>query len=120
MLAVAAVAFSLFRYVGDPVNLMLGQDATPEQKIELRASLGTTFVIVSHELASIYAIASNLVFLDAQTRQVAACGNPHQLLHDPGTAPSAMLFLTRGERSHAETDQTETSGDSEPDKGTAL
>ncbi|HPT57330.1 MAG TPA: ABC transporter permease, partial [Casimicrobium sp.] len=28
MLAVAAVAFSLFRYVGDPVNLMLGQDAT--------------------------------------------------------------------------------------------
>ncbi|HNY46980.1 MAG TPA: ABC transporter permease, partial [Casimicrobium sp.] len=40
MLAVAAVAFSLFRYVGDPVNLMLGQDATPEQKIELRASLG--------------------------------------------------------------------------------
>lgn len=40
MLAVAFVAFSLFNYVGDPVNLMLGQDATPEQKKELRESLG--------------------------------------------------------------------------------
>ena len=39
MLAVAFVAFSLFNYVGDPVNLMLGQDATPEQKKELRESL---------------------------------------------------------------------------------
>ena len=40
MLAVAFVAFSLFNYVGDPVNLMLGRDATPEQKKELRESLG--------------------------------------------------------------------------------
>jgi peptide/nickel transport system permease protein len=40
MLVVAFVAFSLFNYVGDPVNLMLGQDATPEQKTELRESLG--------------------------------------------------------------------------------
>ncbi|MFN3630164.1 MAG: ABC transporter permease, partial [Casimicrobiaceae bacterium] len=40
MLAVALVAFALFNYVGDPVNLMLGQDATPEQKAELREALG--------------------------------------------------------------------------------
>lgn len=40
MLAVAAVAFSLFNYVGDPVNLMLGQDATPEQREDLRRDLG--------------------------------------------------------------------------------
>lgn len=40
MLAVAFVAFSLFNFVGDPVNMMLGQDATPEQKKELRESLG--------------------------------------------------------------------------------
>ncbi|MGL4233089.1 MAG: ABC transporter permease [Casimicrobium sp.] len=40
MLAVAAVAFSLFKYVGDPVNLMLGQDATPEQREDLRRDLG--------------------------------------------------------------------------------
>ncbi len=40
MLAVAFVSFSLFNFVGDPVNLMLGQDATPEQRAELRADLG--------------------------------------------------------------------------------
>ena len=40
MLVVAFIAFSLFNYVGDPVNMMLGQDATPEQKVELRESLG--------------------------------------------------------------------------------
>lgn len=40
MLAVAFVSFSLFNFVGDPVNLMLGQDATPEQRQELRADLG--------------------------------------------------------------------------------
>ena len=34
------VAFSLFNYVGDPINMMLGQDATPEQKVELREALG--------------------------------------------------------------------------------
>ena len=40
MLTVAFIAFMLFQYVGDPVNSMLGQDATPEQRIQLRASLG--------------------------------------------------------------------------------
>ncbi len=40
MLVVAFVAFSLFNYVGDPINMMLGQDATPEQKVELREALG--------------------------------------------------------------------------------
>ena len=36
MLVVAFIAFSLYNYVGDPINMMLGQDATPEQKVELR------------------------------------------------------------------------------------
>jgi peptide/nickel transport system permease protein len=40
MLAVAFVAFSLFQYTGDPVNMMLGQDATPEQREDLRKDLG--------------------------------------------------------------------------------
>jgi peptide/nickel transport system permease protein len=40
MLAVALVAFLLFQYVGDPVSQMLGQDATPEDRIRLRAELG--------------------------------------------------------------------------------
>jgi peptide/nickel transport system permease protein len=40
MLAVAFVAFLLFQYTGDPVDFMLGQDATPEQRAELRQGLG--------------------------------------------------------------------------------
>ena len=40
MLVVAFIAFSLFQYVGDPVLSMLGQDATPEQRAELRRDLG--------------------------------------------------------------------------------
>ena len=40
MLTVALVAFSMFRFVGDPVNQMVGQDTTPEQRAEIRQQLG--------------------------------------------------------------------------------
>lgn len=40
MLTVAFIAFMLFQYVGDPVSSMMGQDATPEQREQLRADLG--------------------------------------------------------------------------------
>ena len=40
MLAVGLIAFSLFRFVGDPVLFMLGQDATPEQRVEVTRALG--------------------------------------------------------------------------------
>jgi peptide/nickel transport system permease protein len=40
MLTVAFIAFMLFQYVGDPVTNLLGQDATPEQRSQLRADLG--------------------------------------------------------------------------------
>jgi peptide/nickel transport system permease protein len=40
MLAVAFIAFMLFQYVGDPVTNLLGQDATPQQRLQLRADLG--------------------------------------------------------------------------------
>ena len=40
MLTVAFIAFMLFQYVGDPVTGMLGQDATQEQRDELRKDLG--------------------------------------------------------------------------------
>ncbi len=40
MLTVALIAFMLFQYVGDPVTNLLGQDATPAQRAELRADLG--------------------------------------------------------------------------------
>jgi peptide/nickel transport system permease protein len=40
MLTVAFIAFMLFQYVGDPVTNILGQDATPAQRQQLRADLG--------------------------------------------------------------------------------
>ena len=40
MLTVAFIAFMLFQYVGDPVTSILGQDATQEQRDELRRDLG--------------------------------------------------------------------------------
>src|SRR6185295_6350382 len=47
--------------------------------LELRDSLGATMVVVTHELASIFTIADNAVFLDAQTRTMIAHGNPKTL-----------------------------------------
>jgi peptide/nickel transport system permease protein len=40
MLAVGLIAFSLFRFVGDPVLFMLGQDATPEDRVRVSRQLG--------------------------------------------------------------------------------
>ena len=40
MLAVGLIAFSLFRFVGDPVLFMLGQDATDEQRTQVTRDLG--------------------------------------------------------------------------------
>src|SRR5690606_14609004 len=40
MLAVSLLAFILFRYIGDPVTIMLGQDATDADRAALRTSLG--------------------------------------------------------------------------------
>ena len=44
---VSAVSFSLFNFVGDPVNNMVGQDATREQRIEIRQQLGLDDPILS-------------------------------------------------------------------------
>ncbi|MFN7643774.1 MAG: ABC transporter permease [Burkholderiales bacterium] len=46
MAVVAFVSFSLFQFVGDPVVAMLGQDATPEQRADLRRDLGLDDPIV--------------------------------------------------------------------------
>jgi phospholipid/cholesterol/gamma-HCH transport system ATP-binding protein len=66
--------------------------------LELNDSLGTTMVVVTHELPSIFAIGSNSVFLDVSKRTMTATGNPNKLLAETQD-PALLLFLTRGEKS---------------------
>ena len=68
--------------------------------LELRASLGATMVVVTHELASIFTIADNAVFLDAETRTMIACGPPKKL-RDESPNPTVRTFLRRGEANGA-------------------
>jgi phospholipid/cholesterol/gamma-HCH transport system ATP-binding protein len=63
--------------------------------LELRDSLGATIVIVTHELASIFTIANNSVFLDAESRTQIATGDPKEMLAH-STDPRVRTFLTRG------------------------
>lgn len=66
-----------------------------ELVLELRASLGATVVVVSHELASILAIGDNSVFLDLEARTIIAQGDPKELL-ETSRDPKVRRFLTRG------------------------
>ena len=63
---------------------------------EVSESLGTTIVIVSHELASIFSIGTDGVFLDAETRRMIEKGPPKQMLEQ---SPHEVVrrFLSRGE-----------------------
>jgi len=76
----------------DPISSSLLDDLI----LQLRDSLGATVVIVTHELASIFAIGNNSVFLDAEKKTMTAAGDPKQL-RDEATDPKIHRFLTRGE-----------------------
>ncbi len=64
--------------------------------LELKESLGTTIVVVTHELASIFAIGTNSVFLDPASRTMIGGGAPIKLLETTDN-PTIGEFLTRGE-----------------------
>jgi phospholipid/cholesterol/gamma-HCH transport system ATP-binding protein len=64
--------------------------------LELSDSLGSTIVVVTHELASIFSIGNNSVFLDPVTRTMIARGDPNRLLAESDD-PRVRSFLTRGE-----------------------
>ena len=66
--------------------------------LQLQESLGTTMVVVTHELASIFTIANNSVFLDVSKRTMTATGDPKKLLAETKD-PTLRQFLTRGEES---------------------
>jgi len=76
----------------DPISAKLLDDLI----LELCESLGTTVVIVTHELASIFAIGNNSVFLDPVTKTQLATGDPNELRdHHPNF--DVRNFLKRGE-----------------------
>ena len=64
--------------------------------LELRDSLGITVVVVTHELASIFAIGDSCVFLDAEQRTQIAIGDP-KTLRDTSDIPKVRTFLNRGD-----------------------
>ncbi|QFY45071.1 ATP-binding cassette domain-containing protein [Candidatus Methylospira mobilis] len=76
----------------DPVSSRLLDDLI----ISLRDILGTTIVLVTHELASLFAIGTNSVFLDSESKTMLATGSPHTLLAE-SRDPRIQQFLTRGE-----------------------
>lgn len=77
----------------DPVSAHLLDDLI----IQLRDSLGATVVVVTHELASIFAVGDNSVYLDTETKTMTAYGDPKKLLAE-SKDPKVIQFLTRGEK----------------------
>jgi len=65
--------------------------------LEINKTLGTTILVVTHELPSIFAIGKNSIFLDKTVHTISAKGNPNNLLKNP---PNEQVyeFLTRGVR----------------------
>lgn len=85
----------------DPITSRL----LDELILELRDSLGATIVVVTHELASIFAIGDNSLFLDAESKTMIAQGDPKELLAHC-TDPRVQRFLRRGEEAQASNGRT--------------
>jgi len=75
----------------DPVSA----ERLDELILELREYLKSTVVIVTHELASIFTVGTNSVFLDAERKTLGAIGNPKEL-RDHCPDASVRRFLNRG------------------------
>ena len=82
----------------DPISSRLLDDLI----IDINQSLGTTIVVVTHELSSIFAIGTNSIYLDADSKTILGRGNPKDLLKNPPNA-TVFQFLTRGEKKYERT-----------------
>lgn len=80
----------------DPLSARMLDDLI----IQLRDALGATIVIVTHELASIFAVGDKAVLLDAESRSLIAEGDPKDLAAN-SPDPRVIRFLTRGEKQGA-------------------
>ena len=74
----------------DPISSRLLDDLI----LELRDSLGATVIIVTHELASIFTVGDNSIFLDPDSKTIIASGSPKKLL-ESSEDPRVQSFLTR-------------------------
>jgi phospholipid/cholesterol/gamma-HCH transport system ATP-binding protein len=74
----------------DPISSRLLDDLI----LQLKESIGATVVMVTHELESIFAIATNSVYLDASSRTMIDYGDPRQL-RDRSEQPVVRQFLAR-------------------------
>ena len=62
--------------------------------VQVRDTFGTTIVVVSHDVESIFGIADRVIMLDRETRGIIAEGKPSQVAVDSGN-PKVVEFLTR-------------------------
>ena len=68
-----------------------------ELVLQVRESFGTTLVVVSHELASIFGIADRVIMLDRAEQGIIASGPPRELAQG-SRDPRVIEFLHRGDR----------------------
>ena len=80
----------------DPISSKLLDDLI----LDINHSLGTTIVIVTHELSSIFAIGNNSIYLDGSSKSIIGRGNPNEMLKNPPNE-TVYQFLTRGKQKDA-------------------
>jgi phospholipid/cholesterol/gamma-HCH transport system ATP-binding protein len=99
----------------DPISSRLLDDLI----VQLKESTGATVVMVTHELASIFEIATNSVYLDADSRTMLAYGDPREL-RDHSEQPVVRQFLARGDGRIDGSDNTNSSATASAGSGPEL